>query len=252
MTNTTNYIMDGYGLSIIGTGNDTHDPSTIVRDAPIDARFGDVDGDGEILSDIFSMFVLSNDGKTIEFSGGSILPGQHFTGIHLATSDSPPNLAGIDSWYTGIDSRLCSVQGDPVAEAPFNLVDSYCIPSDASIGAPGDAAAVNGSGTFRTNADGQLDVFIIWEPEQFGTDPGEAITYSSSLAWEADKPEAVVKEWVGNFALPDGPQAFMMTNSADAALTPAELTLASTSSTVTNRVLPHEAFAPVPIGRYHI
>lgn len=252
VVNTTNYIMDGYKLSIIGTGTDTHDPSTIVRDASYAGRFGDVDGDGEILSDIFADYTISADGKTIEFTGGSILPGERFTGIHLATSPNAPNLAGIDSSYTGLDSRLCSIQGDPVAAAPFNLVDSFCIPAASSIGAPGGPATVAGGGTFRTNADGQLDVFIIGEPEQFGTSEGESFQYSSSLSWEANKPDAVVKEWVGNFALPDGPQAFMITNSSDPALTPGELTVNGTSSSVVDRVIPHAAFPPVPLGRYHI
>ena len=48
-----------------------------------------------------------------------------------------------------------------------------------------------------TNADGMLDVFVIWEPDQFSTSPGESVTYSSKLEWEADKPGAVYKEWVG-------------------------------------------------------
>ena len=100
IVNTTNYELNGYGLRIIGIGTDTHDPGTIVR-GPIDARFGDVDGDGMILSDIFATFAISGDGKTIEFSDGSISPGERFTGIHLAVSDNPPILAGIDSWYTG-------------------------------------------------------------------------------------------------------------------------------------------------------
>ena len=104
IVNTTQFVMNGYGLEIIGTGTDTRDPRTIVR-GPIDAIFGDVDGDGEILSDIFSSHELSADGKRLEFHGGEILPGQRFTGIHLATSDrqsetDPPIYAGIDSWFT--------------------------------------------------------------------------------------------------------------------------------------------------------
>ncbi|MCA9112944.1 MAG: PEP-CTERM sorting domain-containing protein, partial [Planctomycetaceae bacterium] len=99
--NDTQYEIDGFGLSIIGTGTDTDDPRTIVRGAPIDARFGDVDGDGQILSDIFSGYTISADGKTIEFTGGSLMPGDRFTDIHLAASASPPEMAGIDSWLTG-------------------------------------------------------------------------------------------------------------------------------------------------------
>ena len=150
------------------------------------------------------------------------------------------------------DPRLCAVVGDPVAAAPFNLVDSYCIPPAASIGAPGAQAKVEATGSFMSNANGQLDVFVIWEPDQFSTSPGESITYSSRLEWEANKPDAVFKEWVGNFTLPGGPQAFMIANSADTDLTPAELVMTPTSGTVTNRTFTHDMFPPVPIGRYHI
>jgi len=150
------------------------------------------------------------------------------------------------------DPRLCAVVGDPVASAPFNLVDSYCIPPAASIGAPGGPATVQATGTFMTNADGMLDVFVIWEPDQFTTSPGESVRYSSMLEWEADKPDAVFKEWVGNFTLPGGPQAFMITNSADPALTPTELNLISASGTITDRTFTHDEFPPVPLGRYHI
>jgi len=100
--NDTNYEITGFSLEIIGTGTDTDDPRTIVRGAPIDARFGDVDGDGQILSDIFPGYDISADGKTIQFTGGSILPGERFTDIHLARSDNPPELAGIDSSFSGV------------------------------------------------------------------------------------------------------------------------------------------------------
>ena len=150
------------------------------------------------------------------------------------------------------DPRLCSVQGDPVAQPPFNLVDAFCIPPTMSIGNPGDPATVAGMGTFPTNASGQLDVFIIWEPDQFTTSPGEEFTYSSSLSWTTNQPDAVYKEWVGNFTLPGGPQAFMITDSSNPGLTPPELVLSSTSGAVTNRTIPHAVFPPVPLGRYHI
>ncbi|MCA9218263.1 MAG: hypothetical protein KDB27_34580 [Planctomycetales bacterium] len=96
--NDTDQVINGFGLNIIGTGTDTDDPRTIVRDASVDARFGDVDGDGSILSDIFTNYSISDDGKTIEFTGGMLAPGERFTDIHLALSDNPPDLAGIDSW----------------------------------------------------------------------------------------------------------------------------------------------------------
>lgn len=154
--NDTDYDLDGFSLAIIGTGVDTDDPRTIDRGAPIDARFGDVDGDGQILSDIFSNYSISADGKRIDFSGGLIQPGDRFTDIHLAMSPNPPEMAGIDSWFTGSisDSALCASQGDPVASAPFNLVDAYCIAPHFGVGEPGQAASVTGVGQFPANADG--------------------------------------------------------------------------------------------------
>lgn len=100
--NDTDYTITGFSLEIIGTGIDTDDPRTIVRGAPIDARFGDVDGDGQILSDIFSNYEISDDGKSIQFTGGLIQPGERFTDIHLARSDNPPEMAGIDSWFSAV------------------------------------------------------------------------------------------------------------------------------------------------------
>lgn len=149
------------------------------------------------------------------------------------------------------DPRLCLAQGDPVAEAPFNLVDSYCIPSSSALGSLADPATIAGEGTFAANANGQLDVFVIWEPGQIASSEGESFTYSSSLSWNSTQPDAVFKEWVGNFAL-SPPQAFMITNSANPELTPAELVLSESSATVTDRVFSHDQFPPVPLGRYHI
>jgi hypothetical protein len=69
---------------------------------PVDAVWGDVDGDGHIgVSDIFSNVVVSPDGKEIQFSGGMIPVGGRFTDIHLASSEDPPMFAGIDSSFTG-------------------------------------------------------------------------------------------------------------------------------------------------------
>lgn len=99
--NDTDYNLTGFTLSLIGTGTNTKNPTTIVR-GPVDARFGDVDGDGTILSDIFSNYDISPDGKTIQFSGGLIRQGERFTDIHLARSDNPPNFAGIDSSFNGV------------------------------------------------------------------------------------------------------------------------------------------------------
>lgn len=150
-----------------------------------------------------------------------------------------------------LDPRLCSAIGDPVTEAPFNLVDAFCIPSSVALGNAGEPASIAGSGTFKTNANGQLDVFILWEPGQIATVEGESFQYSSSLSWNGSKPDAVYKEWVGNF-VPEQPYAFLITDSSNPELTPTELTLADDSGHVTERVFPHAAFPDRPLGRYHI
>jgi hypothetical protein len=100
--NNTRYYIDGFTLRIIGTATDTENPGSIVRSFK-DAVFGDVDGDGLVgSSDIFSSIVVSGDGKQIEYTGGLIPVGGRFTDIHLATSDNPPDLAGIDSFFSGV------------------------------------------------------------------------------------------------------------------------------------------------------
>jgi hypothetical protein len=99
--NNTRYNITGFTLRIIGTGTNTLDPGTIVR-GPVDAVWGDVNGDGQIgLSDIFTSFTVSADGKELRVENGSIAPGGRFTDIHLARSDDPPELAGIDSSFSG-------------------------------------------------------------------------------------------------------------------------------------------------------
>lgn len=117
--NDTEREINGFSLSIVGTGVDTDDPRTIVRGAAIDASFGDVDGDGMILSDIFPSYEISPDGKTIAFFGGSLLPGERFTDIHLASSDNPPQMAGIDSWITVVPEPSASILAFSVV--PFFL-----------------------------------------------------------------------------------------------------------------------------------
>ena len=99
--NNTAYNVTGFTLRIVGTATDTEDPGTVVR-GPVDAIWGDVDGDGLIgHSDIFSSITVSADGKEIVFSGGLIPVGGRFTDINLAFSDNPPDLAGIDSFFSG-------------------------------------------------------------------------------------------------------------------------------------------------------
>ena len=216
---------------------------------PIDARFGNVGEDGQIVSDIFANFSISNDGKRIEFTDGLIRPGERYSGIHLATSDNAPELAAIDSWITGTisDSALCASQGDPVAAEPFNLVDAYCIGPHFDVGAPGEVASVTGVGQFPANAEGVLDVFVIWEPKEIGVAEGESFTYSSELRWSSNKPDAVVKEWVGNFN--GEPVANMITNTAEGE--PTEMTKTAMSATITDRTFDASQF-PGEIGRYHI
>ncbi len=247
--NDTNYNLNGFSLAIIGTGVDTDDPRTIVRGAPIDARFGDVDGDGKILSDIFPSYVISPDGKQIDFTGGLIEPGQRFTDIHLATSASPPTMAGIDSWFSGriSDSVLCASQGDPAAAAPFLLKDAYCLAPHSSIGEPGQPASVLAAGQFPANKDGTLDVFVVWEPNEIDVEPGESLTYSSELTWTSSHPNAVVKEWVGNFK--NAPVSYLLTDTTNAS--PVELTKTDKSVKISNRTFDDSQF-PGPIGRYHI
>jgi hypothetical protein len=98
--NNTRYNITGFTLRIIGTGTNTTDPGTIVR-GPVDAVWGDVNGDGRIgVSDIFTSFTVSADGKELRVENGLIAPGGRFTDIHLARSDHP-QLAGVDSFFSG-------------------------------------------------------------------------------------------------------------------------------------------------------
>ncbi|MFO0913898.1 MAG: PEP-CTERM sorting domain-containing protein [Pirellulales bacterium] len=101
--NDTTYDITGFYLQIIGTGTNTQDPSTIVVDPNVEAKFGDVPGH-PIASDIFSQYEISADGKTIHFFGGVIPPGGRFTDLHYADSTLVPELkafdyAAIDSWF---------------------------------------------------------------------------------------------------------------------------------------------------------
>ena len=102
--NNTRYDLTGFTLRLVGTATDTLDPGTIVR-GPVDAVWGDADGDGRVgLSDIFSTITVSADGKEIRVEGGLIPVDGRFTDIHLARSDNPPELAGIESSFTGVQA----------------------------------------------------------------------------------------------------------------------------------------------------
>lgn len=99
--NNTTYEITGFTLRLIGTATETRNPGTIVR-GPVDAVWGDANGDTQIgLSDIFATILVSPDGKEIRFEDGLIPIGGRFTDIHLAVSDNPPDLAGIDATFTG-------------------------------------------------------------------------------------------------------------------------------------------------------
>ncbi len=256
--NDSPYDITGFSLRIVGTGTDTEDPSTIVLDENVDARFGNVEGH-PYSSDIFSNIEITEGGKAIHFSGGVIPPGGRFTDLHYADSDLVPEIqdfdyAAVDSWFDGVpaDPRLCLVQNDPVAAQPFNLVNAYCVPPTQEIGNPGEPANILGSGEFAANDQGQLDVFVIWEPLEVGVFDEQSFTYSSSLSWSSDQSDARIKEWVGNFNPgPDTPFAVMITDSGDAALTPAEFSATANSATITDRTFDSSQFPP-PIGRYHI
>jgi hypothetical protein len=102
--NNTRYNLTGFSLRLIGTATDTRDPGTVVREA-VDAVWGDVDGDGRIgSSDIFRTITVSADGKEITFGDGLIPVDGRFTDIMLAHSDHPPDFAGVDSWFSGVQS----------------------------------------------------------------------------------------------------------------------------------------------------
>jgi hypothetical protein len=220
--------------------------------------FGDVAG-YPISSDIFSNIVISADRKEIHFSGGLIAPGGRFTDLHYADSTLVPEMqpfdyAAVDSWFDGVpaDPRLCLVQKDPVAAQPYNLVNAYCVPPTPSIGNPGESASITASGEFAAIDQGHLDVFVIWEPSDVVVLDGQTFTYSSSLSWSGNHPDARVKEWVGNFnSGPDKPFAVMLTDSGDAALTPPEFSSTATSAAIADRTFDSSQFPP-PIGRYHI
>lgn len=105
--NNTAYNLTSLTLSIIGSAfHPTGEQPVwlITRDPNVDAFFGDANGDGKIgESDIFSSIVVSDGGKTITLSGGSIPVGGHFTDIvHSSTTDNLPFFAGVDTSFNGV------------------------------------------------------------------------------------------------------------------------------------------------------
>jgi len=105
--NNTAYNITSLRLSIIGSASHPtgeEDSWLITPDSNVDAVFGDANGDGKIgLSNLFSSIVVSDNGKTITLSGGSIPVGGHFTDIaHAFTTDGLPFFAGVDTSFDGV------------------------------------------------------------------------------------------------------------------------------------------------------
>ena len=103
--NNTAYDITGFTLSLIGTAIEPEPFNFTIARGPVDATWGDANGDGFVgSSDIFSSIIVSPDGKTISFSGGVIPVGGRFTDFNDATTTlgEPSFLAGIDASFTGI------------------------------------------------------------------------------------------------------------------------------------------------------
>lgn len=102
--NNTQFNITGFTLSLIGTAVEPEPFNFIVTRGPVDAIWGDANGDGSVgSSDIFGSITLSPDMKTIFFSGGVIPVGGRFTDFHYAavTAGESAFLAGIDASFTG-------------------------------------------------------------------------------------------------------------------------------------------------------
>ena len=102
--NNTPYNITGFTLSLIGTAVEPEPFNFIITRGPVDAIWGDVNGDGSVgSSDIFGSITLSPDMKTIFFSDGLIPVGGRFTDFNYAmvTAGEPAFLAGIDASFTG-------------------------------------------------------------------------------------------------------------------------------------------------------
>jgi hypothetical protein len=107
--NNTRYDITGLELQIVGTADEPEPfDFTVNRDPDVNARFGDVNGDGKLgVSDIFETITVSHDEKTIAFADGVIPAGGIFTDyIYSETSDGKPFLAAIDSRFDGEPYRV--------------------------------------------------------------------------------------------------------------------------------------------------
>ena len=103
--NNTTFILTGFTLNIVGTADEPEPFNfTVTRDPNVDARWGDVNDDGEIgLSDIFATVQVSPDGRTIVFKDGEIPVNGRFTDyIFSTTSDGEPFTAAVEAHFEGI------------------------------------------------------------------------------------------------------------------------------------------------------
>ena len=107
--NDTDYNITGFTLSIIGTADEPVPFTFTITRGPVDAIWGDANGDGLIgSSDIFGAIAVSADGKAITFSNGLIPIGGRFTDFIYSRTT-----AGETHFQAGVDARF---QGVPVPE----------------------------------------------------------------------------------------------------------------------------------------
>ena len=100
--NDTAYTITGMHLEIYGWADATEEPWTLYTDPTYPATFGTVPTLGGPESDIFSTITISPDGKTIDFSNGTLLPGARFTDIVKSFSVTNPNYAAIHSSFVSV------------------------------------------------------------------------------------------------------------------------------------------------------
>jgi hypothetical protein len=102
--NNTNYAITSLIFKIVGYADEPV-PYTfyIFRDPDVDAFFGAVSGDGRVeLSSIFPISTITDGGKTLTLSGGTIpLRGRFTDAIFSTTTDGEPFLAAIDASFDG-------------------------------------------------------------------------------------------------------------------------------------------------------
>lgn len=113
-SNNTDYIIDGFTLHIAGYAIQQSDDGldvAFVEDPNVDAIFGDTTA-GVIESDIFGSYEITDNGKTITFTGGELSVGDIFidalfselVGAHAGfTPDNPfaQNIAYIQASFQG-------------------------------------------------------------------------------------------------------------------------------------------------------